>query len=87
MPTVSNDFLADVGLPSSRSAAGRAGFVTAAALPIRLGGEIIGVLKLYAHEPEAFGPQELDTRRRWSETSRSALTAHATGHCVTVSRR
>ncbi|MBK7261772.1 MAG: PAS domain S-box protein [Rubrivivax sp.] len=61
VPTVSNDFLADVGLPSSRSAAGRAGFVTAAALPIRLGGEIIGVLKLYAHEPEAFGPQELDT--------------------------
>ncbi|WP_257309580.1 PAS domain S-box protein [Geothrix fuzhouensis] len=57
-PSVLNDYL---NLPESdawREAALRSGFASAAAFPIRQGGEVVGALAVYATEKDFFGTPE-----------------------------
>jgi PAS domain S-box-containing protein len=57
-PSILNDYL---NLPESgawREAALRSGFASAAAFPIRRGGEVVGALAVYAMEKDFFGTPE-----------------------------
>jgi PAS domain S-box-containing protein len=59
-PCVLNDYL---NLPESgawREAAIRSGFASAAAFPIRHGGEVVGALAVYATEKDFFGTHEAE---------------------------
>lgn len=59
-PCVLNDFLEAAGTLPWRRAAVRSGFRSIGAFPIRMGGQICGVLAGYSDELEFFGPQEVE---------------------------
>jgi len=59
-PSICNDFQDMPGAEPWREAARRSGFASAAAFPIREGGEIRGVLAVYAGEKDFFGPLEAE---------------------------
>ena len=48
-----------LGDPSDAHSSARHGFATSCAIPLRVGGQIVGVLAIHAQEPGAFGPAEI----------------------------
>jgi PAS domain S-box-containing protein len=58
-PVVGRDFLTDPALAPWRAEALRRGFRSSAALPLVSEGATIGVLNMYAEEPEAFSEDEI----------------------------
>ncbi len=58
-PAVSRDIAADPNMAPWATAALERGYASLAALPLRQDGEIIGVLAIYAGEPDAFEDEEM----------------------------
>ena len=57
-PCVLNDFIGDAETNPWHEHAGRAGYASSAAFPIRQQGEVCGALMVYASEKDFFGPHE-----------------------------
>jgi signal transduction histidine kinase/CheY-like chemotaxis protein len=58
--SVARDILTDPTFAPWRSAACSRGYASSLALPLSLDGRTIGALNVYAIEPDAFGPQEVE---------------------------
>lgn len=56
---VNQNFLTNPDMAPWRSAAERQGFQSSIALPVTAGGVVLGVLNIYAKEPQAFSPEEV----------------------------
>lgn len=59
-PQVVRDLLTDTRFAPWREEARRRGYACAAALPLRVGENVIGALSIYSREPDAFDTEELD---------------------------
>jgi PAS domain S-box-containing protein len=59
-PTVCKNILSDPKFAPWRGEAVRRGYGSSIALPIRVGGKVIGALNIYATEPEAFDAEEMN---------------------------
>lgn len=59
-PTVCKNILNDPKFAPWRGEAVRRGYGSSIALPIRVGGKVIGALNIYATEPDAFDAEEMD---------------------------
>jgi diguanylate cyclase (GGDEF)-like protein len=58
-PCVARDLLADPGFGPWQEAARRRGYASAVAFPLRVDGQVIGALSMYAREPDAFDEAEM----------------------------
>ena len=56
---MAEDLLHTRAFPESLAAAARYGLRTSCVLPLKVGGDVIGMLSIYAGEPGAFGPSEV----------------------------
>jgi PAS domain S-box-containing protein len=63
-PSIAQNIQQDPRLAPWREAAAQRGCASSIALPLNVSGKVIGVLTLYAHEPDAFEPGEVDLLTR-----------------------
>jgi PAS domain S-box-containing protein len=74
-PTVCKNILKDPKFAPWREEAVRRGYGSSIALPIRMGGNMVGALNIYATEPDAFDSEELNLLEELANDISYGLTA------------
>lgn len=59
-PTVAQDIATDPGFEPWREAALIRGYASSIALPLSVNGDVLGALNIYAGQPDAFDPEEIE---------------------------